>query len=99
FHHLLVESAGNSKLLRAYESSHIPLFHMRVGQTREYLDDYAETEREHREILSALKAGHTEEAVKKLRAHFNRREQEDFAQRRFWQKVLNIMLSKMPCFC
>jgi DNA-binding GntR family transcriptional regulator len=74
FHTVLVECSGNSKLVHAYDRSHIPLFHVRVGQSREYLDDYADTEREHREILAALKAGNGEKAIERLRAHFARGE-------------------------
>ena len=36
--------------------------------------DYADTGREHRDILAALKAGDTEGAIEKLRAHFVRGE-------------------------
>jgi DNA-binding GntR family transcriptional regulator len=74
FHHLLVASSGNSKLLRAYEHCHIPLFHIRLGQSREYMNDYAETEREHRAIVTELKAKNIEKAVELLRAHFARGE-------------------------
>lgn len=74
FHHLLVAASGNSKLLRAYEHCHIPLFHIRLGQSREYMNDYAETEREHREIAAALKEKKIEKAVALLRAHFARGE-------------------------
>jgi DNA-binding GntR family transcriptional regulator len=72
FHALLIAASGNQKLQRAYDLSHIPLFHIRLGQSREYMDDYAETEREHREITKALKAGNTEKATTLLRAHFAR---------------------------
>jgi DNA-binding GntR family transcriptional regulator len=72
FHSLLIASSGNSKLQRAYDASHIPLFHIRLGQSREYMDDYADTEREHREITQALKEGNTEKATTLLRAHFAR---------------------------
>ncbi|GIL14807.1 MAG: GntR family transcriptional regulator [Chloroflexota bacterium] len=74
FHHLLVECSGNSKLVRAYDLSHIPLFHVRVGHSREYLNDYAYTEREHREIVAALKEKDFEKAIERLRAHFDRGE-------------------------
>ena len=72
FHHLLVTASGNSRLLRAYEHCHIPLFQSRLGQSREYIDDFAQTEREHREIVAALKAHEVETAVDLLRAHFAR---------------------------
>jgi DNA-binding GntR family transcriptional regulator len=74
FHHLIVASSGNSKLLRAYEHCHIPLFHIRLGQSREYMNDYADTEKEHREIVTAIKAKQIEKAIELLRAHFARGE-------------------------
>ena len=74
FHHLIVESAQNTKLLRAYDFCHIPLFHVRLGQSKEYMNDYADTEREHREITAAFKAGAVDKTVELLRAHFARGE-------------------------
>lgn len=72
FHAILVAASGNSRLVRAYDHCHIPLFHVRVGQSQGYIDDYDETEREHRAIIAALEAGETELAVKLLQAHFDR---------------------------
>lgn len=72
FHHLLMEASGNDRLLRAYEHCHIPLFQIRVGQSREYIEDYEQTEREHREIVAALKVGQIEQAVEALRQHLAR---------------------------
>jgi DNA-binding GntR family transcriptional regulator len=72
FHHVLISASGNSRLVRAYEHCHIPLFQIRVGQSREYIDDYEETEREHREIVAALKAGNIDKAVASLRSHLAR---------------------------
>ncbi len=72
FHHLIVAAPGNQKLLRAYELSHIPLFHIRLGQSMAYMDDYALTEREHRAIVAAIKKNHTEKAVELLKTHFAR---------------------------
>ena len=72
FHALIVAASGNGRLIRAYERSHIPLFHIRLGQTRGYMDDYEDTEREHRAIAAALKAGKIDRAVDLLRAHFAR---------------------------
>jgi DNA-binding GntR family transcriptional regulator len=76
FHALLVAASGNRKLQRAYEACHIPLFHVRLGQSRDYIDDYAETETEHRGIVEALRAREIEKAIKRLRAHFERGERE-----------------------
>jgi len=74
FHHLIVEASHNTKLLRAYDLCHIPLFHVRLGQLKEYMDDYADTEREHREIAASFKNGAEEKTIQLLRAHFARGE-------------------------
>jgi DNA-binding GntR family transcriptional regulator len=76
FHELIVAASGNSRLVRAYEHCHIPLFHLRIGQSQDYIDDYEQTEREHRAIVVALKAGKVEQAVALLREHLARGESE-----------------------
>lgn len=72
FHELLVAASGNSRLVRAYECCHIPLFHVRLGHSREYTDDYVDTEEEHRAVLTYLKNNDAEAAVLKLKQHFAR---------------------------
>ena len=47
-----------------------------VGQSQGYIEDYEQTEREHRGIVDAMKAGDFERAVVLLRAHFARGESE-----------------------
>jgi DNA-binding GntR family transcriptional regulator len=74
FHQLIVAAPGNLKLVRAYELCHIPLFHIRLGQSSAYMDDYACTEAEHRAIAAAIKAGDAEKAVELLKSHFARGE-------------------------
>lgn len=74
FHSLLIAASGNSKLRRAYEACHIPLFHVRLGQSAGLANDFAATEKEHRSIVAALREGQTEKAVRRLRAHFARGE-------------------------
>ncbi len=76
FHESLIAASGNHRLVRAYEHAHIPLFHLRIGQSQDYIDDYEQTDREHRAIVSALKAGNIKEAVAVLRAHLARGETE-----------------------
>jgi DNA-binding GntR family transcriptional regulator len=76
FHDLLLAASGNSRLIRAYEHCHIPLFHIRIGQSQDYIEDYEQTEREHRAIVAALKAGEVERAVALLREHLARGESE-----------------------
>jgi DNA-binding GntR family transcriptional regulator len=72
FHDVLVRAAGNSRLIRAYEHCHIPLFQMRVGQSRSYIQDYDKTEQEHRAIVAALKRADFDGAAEVLRAHLAR---------------------------
>jgi DNA-binding GntR family transcriptional regulator len=72
FHDVLVRASGNSRLLRAYEHCHIPLFQIRVGQSRGYIEDYDKTEQEHRAIVDALKRGDFTGAAELLRAHLAR---------------------------
>lgn len=74
FHETLVEASGNAKLLEAYYFSHIPLFHLKLGKTQIELNDYEQTDREHRQIVKALKAGNIALAQKTLSRHFARGE-------------------------
>ncbi|HEY9262267.1 GntR family transcriptional regulator [Chitinophaga sp.] len=55
FHETLIASAGNDKLMELYQFSNIPLFHMKLGKMLQQMDDYAQTDAEHRQILTALK--------------------------------------------
>jgi DNA-binding GntR family transcriptional regulator len=75
FHHFLVEASGNPHLLAAYQRSNIPLFHMKLGRMMSHADDYEETEREHRQIVAALRAREKKGGVELLRMHFRRGEQ------------------------
>jgi DNA-binding GntR family transcriptional regulator len=72
FHQKLVSLSGNTRLLKAYHYSHIPLFHQKIGKTKMYLDDYQLTDKEHRQIVSALQAKNLQLAEKILKAHFER---------------------------
>ncbi|MEO5592413.1 MAG: GntR family transcriptional regulator [Chitinophagaceae bacterium] len=74
FHETLIEYSGNSKLLAAYRASHIPLFHMIIGKTSEYMNDYDITDNEHRQLVKALKAKKLPLAEKILSDHFLRGE-------------------------
>lgn len=74
FHEKLVEFSGNLKLVQAYQSSHIPLFHQKLGTTKAYMEDYAQTDKEHRQIVKALKQKDTALAQKILKQHFQRGE-------------------------
>ena len=72
FHETLIKCAHNEKLLHIYTSSHIPLFHEKIGKALRALDDYEQTDKEHRLIVKALKTRDLELAEETLRAHFDR---------------------------
>jgi DNA-binding GntR family transcriptional regulator len=74
FHESLIEMAGNKKLQQLYQSSHIPLFHQRLGQTQQSINDYALTDNEHRQIVKALKIKNLKLAQETLSKHFARGE-------------------------
>lgn len=72
FHETLMKCAHNEKLLHIYISSHIPLFHEKIGKALHTRDDYAQTDKEHRLIIKAVKARDLELAEETLIAHFDR---------------------------
>lgn len=74
FHETLVEYSGNNKLLQVYRSSHIPLFHQKLGKSSRGLDDYEQTDSEHRQIVKALKDKNLKLAEQTLMKHFARGE-------------------------
>ncbi|MVZ64682.1 FCD domain-containing protein [Sphingobacterium sp. DK4209] len=75
FHECLFDIADNDKLTLIYKSSNIPLFHFKLGRASQ-MDDYEKTDREHREILSAIKDKDFEKAMGILRSHLHRGELE-----------------------
>jgi DNA-binding GntR family transcriptional regulator len=74
FHETLVEFSGNRKLLQVYRSSHIPLFHQKLGKTKIGMDDYEQTDAEHRQLVKALKEKKLNAAEQTLMKHFARGE-------------------------
>jgi DNA-binding GntR family transcriptional regulator len=76
FHQLLVAAAGNARLAQLYKKSHIPLFHRKVAQARPDMEDFLQTEKEHRLILEALKKRDPKAGIEYLKSHFNRGERE-----------------------
>ncbi|MCY7421393.1 MAG: GntR family transcriptional regulator [Chitinophagaceae bacterium] len=74
FHETLIEYSGNNKLLHVYRSSHIPLFHQKLGYSNKDADDYDQTDLEHRQIVNALKEHNLGLAEQKLSQHFARGE-------------------------
>ncbi len=74
FHETLVEYSGNSKLRQVYRSSHIPLFHQKLGKTQVGIDNYEQTDHEHRQIVKALKSKNLALAEETIVKHFARGE-------------------------
>jgi DNA-binding GntR family transcriptional regulator len=73
FHEKLVESSGNKRLSTAYHLSHISIFQL-LGKTKRYLEDYMQTDSEHRQLVEAIKKKNLILAEKILKSHFNRGE-------------------------
>lgn len=74
FHETLIASAENKKLLEAYHASNIPLFHLKLTKTQVYMDDYDQTDKEHRQIVKALKSKNLKLAEQTLIKHLARGE-------------------------
>ena len=74
FHETLIEYSGNKKLIQIYRSSHIPLFHQKLGESLVGINDYEQTDTEHRQIVKALKERKLALAEQTLSKHFARGE-------------------------
>lgn len=74
FHETIMNCSGNSKLIEAYQSSHIPLFHLKMGRSSLFMDDYDLTDQEHRKIVKALKSKNLKLAEETMIKHFARGE-------------------------
>lgn len=74
FHETLIAIAGNAKLMEIYQHSNIPLFHLKLGKMLVQMDDYEQTDAEHRQILKALKNGDMKKAEEALVKHLLRGE-------------------------
>ncbi|SEO08451.1 DNA-binding transcriptional regulator, GntR family [bacterium A37T11] len=74
FHESLINMAKNAKLKQAYEQSNIPLFHLKLGQTQSHMDDYELSDKEHREILTAIKLRDMKKAQEALITQLRRGE-------------------------
>jgi DNA-binding GntR family transcriptional regulator len=72
FHETLMKCAHNDKLLQLYTTSHIPLFHEKMGKAMCTIDDHEQTDKEHRLIVKALKTKDLKLAEQTLIAHFAR---------------------------
>ena len=74
FHETLIDIAHNETLKKVYETSNIPLFHQKLSKTQIYMNDYEQTDQEHREIVRALKEKNLELAQEALKKHLLRGE-------------------------
>ena len=74
FHETLIAYTGNQKLINAYFTSNIPLFHQKLGLTQTHMDDYELTDAEHREIVKALRTKDLVHAENTLTTHLVRGE-------------------------
>jgi DNA-binding GntR family transcriptional regulator len=72
FHETIIKCAHNAKLLQLYITSHIPLFHEKMGKAMSTIDDHEQTDKEHRLIVKALKTKNIKLAEETLLAHFAR---------------------------
>lgn len=72
FHESLVKCAHNDKLNILYLASHIPLFHEKLGKALTEFGDYEQTDKEHRQIVKALKTKNLKLAEQTMMAHFER---------------------------
>lgn len=76
FHEKMVEGSGNSRLILMYKNSNIPLFHMRLGAAMDQMEDYQDTNKEHRAIVEGLATDDWELAYSSLVRQLDRGEQE-----------------------
>ncbi len=72
FHQLLVTAAGNDRLAQLYHRSHIPLFLRKQARPMAKIEEYMQTEKDHRAIYEALRKRDKKAGVELLRAHFSR---------------------------
>lgn len=76
FHEKIIEATGNERLLQIYQNSNIPLFHLKLGNALSHMDDYKQTDVEHRRIVEYLKNGKLKESIDTLLEHLDRGEKE-----------------------
>lgn len=79
FHQLLIAASNNRRLVDLYQRSHIPLFQRRAAQARTHPEDFLKTDKEHRQILEALKKKESGKGIEYLKSHFNRGERDAIA--------------------
>lgn len=72
FHQLLIAAAGNKRLAQLYQRSHTPLFLRKTARPGINIEEYVQTEKDHRAIYEALRKRDKKAGVELLKAHFNR---------------------------
>lgn len=80
FHETLINVARNEKLRNIYMASNIPLFHFKLGRASSHMDDYEQTDHEHRQILIYLENRDFDGAQRVLMAHLRRGELESLGE-------------------
>ena len=55
-----------------YQVSNIPLFHQKIGKSRILIQDYEQTDLEHRKLLEAIKKKNFKHAKETLLKHLHR---------------------------
>jgi len=71
FHETLIDGSGNSRLSTIYKNSNIPLFHYKLSSSTQ-MNDYPETDHEHRLLVKYLKSNKPDKAYETLQQHLNR---------------------------
>lgn len=74
FHESILLFSRNERLMEAYHSSNIPLFHLKLEEVYTHMDDYELTDKEHRNILKAIQDRDFKAGKKALKAHLYRGE-------------------------
>lgn len=74
FHESILLFSRNERLMEAYHTSNIPLFHLKLDELYTHMDDYELTDKEHRQILDAIINRDFKAGKKALKAHLYRGE-------------------------
>lgn len=72
FHHAIVAASGHSRLLRAYDASHIRIVGFYTDFVEQRASDPDMMVRQHRKIICAIESGDPERAEKTARVHVRR---------------------------
>lgn len=81
FHETILQISENDKLISIYQSSHVPLFHQQLFKSNTLLDDYVQTDREHINIVEAIKEKDFQKAKTCMILHLDRGRQDILSQK------------------